>query len=75
VLQKRWALKCHRTCSVYNVSSAVYDVGDTAQIINDRELGPSESCKMWVSLEFRYGTCGLFLSKASSTSPSADRDL
>ena len=38
-------------------------------------LGPVLTCRRWVSLELRYGTCGFLAPKAEKTSPRALSDL
>ena len=55
----RIALARDANCSVVTVSSSAPPYGETHAIIAVRQLPPSESCRMRVSFESRYGTCTL----------------
>ena len=60
--------------SVFSVSSKLLSAGETHAIIVVRELPPSESCRMRVSFELRYGTWKIFFVssvRAAITLPSA----
>mmetsp|Transcript_1815 Transcript_1815/g.4731 ORF Transcript_1815/g.4731 Transcript_1815/m.4731 type:complete len:229 (+) Transcript_1815:121-807(+) len=60
---------------VLSVSAASDWLALTAAISTALALPPRESCRMWVSLESRYGTCGEPCTRFMITWPSVESDL